>query len=653
MLLTAALLAVPALGQPAPPDATLPAGALADGGYSADVEAPFEPLLDVEGVALDWPDMEGLNGSEAEAPAGDVRYTLKIEGLSELGLEDDFRSLSTLWAQRGQPANLAQLRRRMSDDQQLIDQMLRSLGYYGGRIDLELTGGAAAKEVLVKVEPGPLYRFERVRLVPPEGSTSPAPPDLAQSLIGIDVGDPIVAAQVTALEDLLAGKLADAGYPFPEVRPPAIGIDHATRLGTLDQIVDAGPRGRFGRTRIEGDTQGFTERHMGVLARYRTGDLYTGALREDLRQALIQTGLFGAVSLKPVPAGPPGPDGTQDVDMVATVEKAPVRTIAGGAGFNTGQGARLEASWTHRNLFPPEGALITRLIAAQREQLLSGEFRRRNFKTRDQTLSVLAGVSRERQFGFEAETVQLTAGIVRESNLIWQKPITFSLAVQALATKQLDRSVRMAGVDPRATFFILALPGSVTLDRSDDLLNPSKGFRLTGRVSPEFTLRQGRNFNYVKLQVDGSYYQPVGANFVMAGRLHMGSIAGADRGRVAPTRRFYAGGGGSVRGFAFQGVGPNDFEGRPTGGNSLTEVNIEGRYRFTALGNDLGLAAFVDAGQVYPGTLPSFDSLRVGAGVGVRYYTAFGPVRIDVATPVTRQPRDPRVAFYVSIGQAF
>jgi len=108
-----------------------------------------------------------------------------------------------------------------------------------------------------------------------------------------------------------------------------------------------------------------------------------------------------------------------------------------------------------------------------------------------------------------------------------------------------------------------------------------------------------------------------------------------------------------VRGFDFQRVGPKDETGAPTGGNSLTEASIEARFRFKALGNDIGIVPFVDAGQVYAGTVPSFNSLRIGAGIGVRYFTAFGPVRIDVATPITREAGDPRIAFYVSIGQAF
>lgn len=619
-------------------------------------EADFVLLLDEDGVPLPWPDLEAMNGEPAVAALGDVRYEVQVKGLDALGLTEQFRGLSALWTKRGQAANLAQIRRRTADDRGLIEILLRSVGYYGGKIKSDVVASVRAGEpakVLFEVEPGPLYRFDTVVVRPPADSTSNAPEDLAEQLIGISPGDPVAAAVVTALEDLLAAKLADAGYPFPQIGAADIVIDHATRLASLTQKVDAGPQGVFGRTRIEGETQGFSEKHMGVLARYKPGQPYQGLQRDDLRQALVQTGLFGSVAVRPVLAGPPNADGTQTVDVVATVEAAPPRTVTASGGYNTGQGIRVAGSWAHRNLFPPEGSLTGRLVAAQREQLLSGEYRRRNFRTRDQILSVIAAVSTEQQFAYRARSVQLGAGVVRESNLIWQKPMTFSLGVQAIATRQLDRSLQRVTGEPDSTFFILAVPGSVTFDNSDDLLNPSSGYRLTARVSPEFTLRDGTNFNYVKVQVEGTYYQPFGDNVVLAGRLHMGSIAGANRGRVAPSRRFYAGGGGSVRGFNFQGVGPQDIERLPIGGNSLTEASLEARYRFKALGNDLGVAAFVDAGQVYTGTVPSFDSLRIGAGVGIRYYTAFGPVRIDLATPITRRPGDPRLAFYVSIGQAF
>ena len=277
------------------------------------------------------------------------------------------------------------------------------------------------------------------------------------------------------------------------------------------------------------------------------------------------------------------------------------------------------------------------------------ELLRRNFKKRDQLLSARIGISAEQQNAYDASTFAVGAALARESNIIWQKPWTYSIGAEALVTRQRDRS---APNDPNNTYFILALPGNVTWDNSDDLLNPTRGFRLTSRVSPEFTLRSGTNFNYVKAQLDATAYRPFG-NIVLAGRLHLGAIAGANRGRIAPDRRFYAGGGGSVRGFDFQGVGPKDADGSPTGGNSLTEAAFEVRYRTNLFGSDIGLVGFVDAGQVYASSVPKFTDLKVGAGVGLRYFTSFGPVRIDVATPVTRSPGDPRIAFYVSIGQSF
>lgn len=618
-------------------------------------EAGFPSLYDSDGALLAWPDIETGNGETLATDAGELRYAVTVQGLAPLRLDDEFRGLSALWLRRGEPANLAQINRRVTEDRDLIDILLRSIGHYGGTTRSEVTPPRRTGEQTIvnfEVEPGPLYRFSDVSIRPGPG-TSDTAADLARLLLGIEPGDPVIAAQVAELEDGLAGRLADAGYPFPQIGPPEIIIDHATRGATLSQSVSSGPLGRFGTTRIEGDTMGFTPRHLDILTRYRPGDTYDGALREDLRQALVQTGLFGGVSVRPELVGEPDEDGTQAVDMVATVEAGPLRTIAAAGGYNTGQGVRVEGSWTHRNFFPPEGALTGRVVAAEREQLLAGEIRRRNWRYRDQTLFLGASVSTEQQFAYRARTASLSASVTRESNLVWQKPLTFSLGAQLLATRQLDRSLRTIGEDPNATFFILAFPGSITLDGSDDLLDPKRGFRLTARVSPELTLREGRNFNYVRAQLDGSVYQPLGKTTVLAARLHFGSIVGANRGRVAPSRRFYAGGGGSVRGFDFQRVGPKDPTGAPTGGNSLTEASLEARFRMKAFGNEIGIVPFIDAGQVYQGTVPSFDSLRIGAGLGLRYFTAFGPVRIDVATPVTREPGDPRVAFYVSIGQAF
>ena len=617
------------------------------------IPGPDAPLPDLPGSAdVPWPDAASTSDATPEPAPAAIRYRVEVTGLAVLGLEDEFRGLSTLWLHRGEETNLAQLSRRTAEDRDLADLLLRSIGHYGGTVRIEVeppTGANGESLVHVRVEPGPIYTFADIAITPPADAIGPADPGrIVSRLLPIRVGDAVEAARVISAQDALPVRLADAGYPFPRIAPPAISIDHATRDARLAQQIDLGRRGVFGNIHIETAVKGMDDAHVSLLSRFRPGDRYSNAGREDLRRALVQTGLFGAVAIRPE-EGAVREDGTQAVDLTITTEPAPPRTIALGGGFSTGQGLRAEGSWTHRNLFPAEGAFTARAVAAEREQVAQVELRKRNFGQRDRQLLVTGGLAASQQFAFAAETVGISAALSRESNIIWQKDWTWSIGAQALVTRQRDRSVPG---DPRRTFTVLALPASLTWDKSDDLLNPSRGFRLTARLSPEITLRDRTNFNYLKAQFEATAYQPVGP-LVLAGRFHIGSIVGASRGVIAPDRRFYAGGGGSVRGYVFQGVGPRNPDNVPTGGNSLTELAVEGRYRFQAFGQDLGIVAFVDAGEVSTGTTPAFDRLSLGAGVGARFYTGFGPVRVDIATPLNPQPGDPRIVFYVSIGQAF
>jgi translocation and assembly module TamA len=152
-----------------------------------------------------------------------------------------------------------------------------------------------------------------------------------------------------------------------------------------------------------------------------------------------------------------------------------------------------------------------------------------------------------------------------------------------------------------------------------------------------------------KAQIDGSFYQPAGDRLVLAGRARLASIAGSATTDIAPSRRLYSGGGGSVRGFGFQRIGPRDVNNDPVGGRSLAEFSLEARVRF----GNFGVVPFVDAGNVYDDSTPDFSQFRVGAGIGLRYYSSFGPIRIDVGTPINPQTGDSRIAIAVSLGQAF
>jgi translocation and assembly module TamA len=196
----------------------------------------------------------------------------------------------------------------------------------------------------------------------------------------------------------------------------------------------------------------------------------------------------------------------------------------------------------------------------------------------------------------------------------------------------------------------VALPLEYVRDTRDSKLNPTSGTRLSLLVEPTYEINGGATF--VKLRAEASAYRALDADkrFVLAGRVAAGTIYGASLASVPANRRFYAGGGGSVRGYGYQDIGPVNAAGQPTGGRSLIETSAEIRIGVT---DTIGLVPFVDAGLVSASETFSGAKFKAGAGIGVRYSTPFGPLRVDVAVPLNKDATDPDYGIYAGIGQAF
>lgn len=579
-------------------------------------------------------------------PARPLRYSVTLAGVEEVA-DDPFRSrfnaLSELKAGDGREANLAQITRRARTDVDLVDKLLRTRGYYDGRVfytlDLPEAGGRLA--VTLDTTPGPLYRLERVDI---SGLVAADPREAAlRGLFRTKPGDPADTDTILASTDALRTGLAEGGYPFAKVDEPALTVDHDTRLADLDVVIATGGFRRYGHITVSGHPP-FGASHVAEIARFRPGEPWKQSEIIDLNRALVQTGLVSSVDIKPSDGATPG-----TVDLDVTMAKAPPRTIAGEIGYGTGEGARVEVSWQHRNLFPPEGALTLRGVLGTDEQSASAIFRRSNFKGRDRALNGQLSYRHVQQAAYDARTISVGASLERQTNIIFQKKWTWSIGPELLVSR--ERDLYGPTLTPRErTYFIGALPGTLAYDGSDDLLDPRRGFRLSGRLSPEASL-EGTVFGYARAQMDGSFYVPMG-RFTLAARGRLGTIVGATADRIAPTRRYYAGGGGSVRGYSYQAIGPRDANNAPLGGRSLAELSVEGRFRFGSQ-DQFGVVPFVDAGTISSEPFPSISQTRVGAGLGLRYFTTFGPIRIDVATPINPQPGDPPVGVYVSLGQAF
>jgi len=237
------------------------------------------------------------------------------------------------------------------------------------------------------------------------------------------------------------------------------------------------------------------------------------------------------------------------------------------------------------------------------------------------------------------------------SNFIWQKKWTWSYGGEWLGT--IERGVfSSAGIKDTKRFVIGALPLALGYDASDNLLDPTRGFRLSAHVSPEISFHGGHR-TYVRAQFDASAYHPVSDNVVVAGRVRLGTISGAALFDLAPSRRFYSGGGGSVRGYGYQQLGPKDQDGDPIGGRGIAEFGLETRIRLKQLGGNFGIVPFFDGGSLTSKAFPDFRNWRYAAGIGARYYSSFGPIRVDFGVPLNRQKGDGPFAVTVSLGQAF
>ncbi len=573
----------------------------------------------------------------------EVAYTTELKGQGIEGVRDLFDQLSALKDGDGEADNAAQVDQRVRSDQELLVRILNSEGFWDGTVNTDVARREnGSLQVTLTVNPGPLYTFSSVTLDAPPT----VPPELARTALPLKVGDPIEATRVQGAEANLAIALPENGYPFAKVGQRDILLKATDATGDYTLPLDLGPRATFAGVETTGDLA-FDAEHVEVLKRFRSGDLYDSRKVDDLRKALVATGLFSSVGVEPKRTGETLPDGTEAVTILVTQDAGPARQLAASAGYGTGQGLRIEGSWTHRNLFPPEGALGVNAVAGTQEQALGVSFKRSNAGRRDRIVTLLAQASHSNFNAFEAFTGTLAGNIAYVSTPIWQKRFTYAYGFELVGTNEQDYDFALGERD-RQTFFIGALPGQVGFDTSDDLLNPTKGYRALIRVSPEVSLGRGTN-PYARVLLEGSTYHPIGDSIVLAGRVRVGTIPGIERQNLAPSRRYYGGGGGSVRGFGYQELGPKDPNNDPIGGRSLNEAAFEVRYRF----GNFGIVPFVDVGQVYESTLPDFSSLRAGVGIGGRFYTNFGPFRVDVATPLGRKPGESTVSVYVSIGQAF
>lgn len=664
----------------------------------AEVAAPDSPLAE-DGFTLPWPGDEPVESAaldpvepdgeladvlpepaEAQASAGQAHqvsrrvaivWPASLADFPELPeFERRFRALSAIEQYKGQgdaarrdgaqadddgDVASAQLAVRARTDAALLARMLRVYGFYDAEVSQTIaaiqpgeTAAEGGAQVRFEILPGTRYRFGAIDLGRLDAAGADAPQ--LRAAFRIATGDPLSSDRIVAERSRLDEALGEGGFAFARIGDPALTIDHRREQGDLALPVEPGGKYRFGAIASNRE-KFFSSRHIAEIARFDSGDGYRRSEVDDLRRAILATGLVSSVGITPRETRAPADGAPGEVALDVALEKAPLRTIAGAVGYDTGEGPRAELSWEHRNLFPPEGLLRVRAVGGLNEQLAGVTFRRNNFRGRDRVLSLDLIADKVSRQAYGARTLSFAGSFERVTTLLFQKPWTWAAGFELVASSEREAKVKNVPT-PRRSYYTAALPLRAAYDGSDNLLDPTRGFRAALRVSPEVSRRANREVTYARVQLDASAYQPLGGT-VLAARVRLGSIAGAPLADIAPSRRFYAGGGGSVRGFGYQQIGPRDTAGEPSGGRSLSEFSLEARVGTGFLGGALALVPFVDAGAVDEGPTPRLRDLRLGAGIGFRYKTTFGPIRVDLGTPLNRRKGESRIAISVALGQAF
>jgi translocation and assembly module TamA len=648
---------------------------------------PDSPLAEVPQIDIPWPEEiepPQIAPLEPEENLGFAAFTLELPAV-EMGAEerisdelvlvfpseqslfpqrdeflDRFKALSTI-EELDDDDNAARLAAQARADEELLHRLLRIYGYFDAQVYRSVGGIQAGEETVAQgadagrptvrfeIVPGIQYRFGAIDL----GNLAAAGPDypMLRGSFQIETGDPLLQDKIVEERYDLDRTLGESGYPFAAINEPDLLVDHARDEGDLTMPVTPGGKYRFG-TVLSNRPSFLSSEHLANIARFEPGDLYQRSLELDLRRAILATGLVSSVTVVPIEAEAPADGEPGTVNIAVAMTEAKLRTLAGAIGYGTGEGFKVQGSWEHRNLFPPEGMLRVRGVFGTEEQLFGVTFRKNNFTGRDKILTIDAYASTIDYDAYDARTASLIGTFEKVSTLLFQKPFSWSAGLELVATRESERDAE-GNLGPAETFFIAALPLFAQVDTSDDLLDPKEGFRVGLRASPEVSRTDGVESFYLRGQLDASFYLQASDKIVLAARGRLGSIPGAPVSAIAPSRRLYAGGGGSVRGYAYRGIGPHNSEGDPTGGRSLVELSAEARIRTGFFDGALGVVPFVDAGTVGEDAMPSFDEIKVGAGIGVRYYTSFGPMRLDVAVPLNPGPNDPDFGVYVALGHTF
>jgi len=568
-------------------------------------------------------------GAVARAAAPEVEYKARIRGADGNAVEEAIKeSALTFKLETRPPATMGQLRRRIDRDLPRIETILESRGYYDAAVSADIDTERDPSRVTFQIKPGEQYRFRHIKL----RFSGPEDPALGKIKPMLRENSRVVASRVFEEEQRILALMQRKGYPFPSLGKRTVTLDREKHRVDLLLEFDPGVASVYGGFEVEG-LESVNRKYIRRQLPWKPGDPYDAKQLDDFENKLLGTGLFGTARVVPQPAA----GGTNSIPVKITVTERDKRTIRFGVNYSDiGPGAKV--LWEHRNFFGSGEHLETSFTWSEIELGGKISLTRPGFLRANQSLVLDLDASHETPDAYDSKKARATTLVLRDFTQEIQ--LGMGVGYQYSRVEQLISDER---------YGLVFFPLQAVFDYRNDTLNPVRGGHVFGRTAYyKDTLASD---SFLKSIGEGRHYLTLWKRYRLSSalRLTLGSIDGASVETVPADERFYAGGGGSIRGYEYQAVGPTAPDGTPLGGDKLLEFSAELRLQ---PGRKLGYALFVDGGSVRAG---QFDrDLRYGAGLGLRWFTGIGPLRMDVAYPLNPDSTQrERVQFYISLGQAF
>lgn len=595
----------------------------------------------------------------AEPPGPDARpYTLDLTVETEDDdLRDTVQGASRLFRERDEdpPPSTAALVNRVNAEYARIVGALYARGHYGPTVTITVAGQdplsiapdaelAVPVPVDVRVDPGPSFAFGTIditgRAPPPTDDGDVVEP--SDEAAGLLPGALAKSTSVLATERLVVEEWRQQGYPKASIVSREATADHPSRTLGVTIAADSGPKADFGVVRVSG-TEAMDPEFVAWMTGIEQGAEFDPDTIARAERNLRRLQVFSATRF--VESAAVNENGRLPVRL--TVAERPRHALGFGATWSTVDGAGVESYWEHRNLFGQAEKLrfdarvggVDGVDPGDFNYYLGASFQKPGVITPFTDFNALVSAERNALEAYTENTVRARVGLAHE---VFEG---FKIA----AGLNIEASEIEDAVDTRQ-FLLASIPASLTYDATDDLLDPTSGYRIGLGLEPFHEFQYGNTGLIADLEASGYWSLDGDGRFVVAARAAVGSLVGAPADEVPESRLFFAGGGGSVRGYAFRNIGPR-VNGDVVGGRSYVEGSLELRARVT---ESIGIVPFIDAGSAFESSIPDFsEDIKVGAGIGLRYHTGLGPIRADVAIPLNPGKDDPSFAVYLGLGQAF